>query len=244
MDLLTSFFTAPILPATLLLLVMLCWSAMAMVGAADLDMPGGDLDLDLDLDVDLDADAAGGEITSNVGSSVGLLALRWLNIRDVPLVLWLGVFSLVWWMISALTWWTVDYRFFAQSGWLWTTLLVIRNVGFSLLVTKWITGPMTGWFVTEKISSHSLIGEECEISSLEADEKFGQAKYRTDGSPLLLNIRTDGAHLARGTRVWITHYDSKSRIYVVSPTGTDGAASRTGGVRGSIGSSSSSERKE
>ena len=228
MELITSFFAGPILPATVLLLLMLGWSLLAVLGTVDLDMPGGDLDLDLDVDGDATSAApnAIGQAASSTGpagNSVGVLALRWLNVREVPLVIWLGVFSLTWWTISAGAWWLVDKRFFESPGLLVSGILVIRNVALTLPITKWTTSPMTGWFVTERLSSSSIVGQECEISSLEASPEFGQVQYKTDGSPLLLNVRTDGPHLARGTRVWITHYDAKNRIYIVSPTGTEAA---------------------
>ena len=217
MELISSFFAGPILPATVLLLLMLGWSVLAVLGTVDLDMPGGDLDLDVDLDVDMDAQPG----VPIGGNSVGVVAMRWLNVNNVPLVIWLGVFSLSWWMISACGWWLIDRNFFEGPGLLWSSLLTLRNVACALPITKWITGPMAGWFVTEKLSSSSLVGQEAAISSLEASPEFGQVEFKTDGSPLLLNVRTDGPHLARGARVWITHYDAKNRIYIVSPTGTD-----------------------
>lgn len=77
---------------------------------------------------------------------------------------------------------------------------------------------MKGWFVVERLDSQSLIGKECQISSSVASIDFGQVKFKTEGSPLLLNVRTDGPSLAQGTHVWITHYDPKRRVYIVSPT--------------------------
>jgi hypothetical protein len=77
---------------------------------------------------------------------------------------------------------------------------------------------MRGWFQSTTFESKSIIGKEAEISSYDASPDNGQVKFKTDGAPLLLNVRTDGPHLAKGTRVWITHYDSVKRLYIVSPT--------------------------
>jgi len=79
---------------------------------------------------------------------------------------------------------------------------------------------MRGWFLANSFESKSLIGQEAEISSYDASPENGQVKFKTNGAPLLLNVRTDGPHLAKGTRVWITHYDSTKRLYIVSPTTT------------------------
>ena len=152
-----------------------------------------------------------------------LVAMRWLNLRTVPLVIWMGVLAVAWWFVSASLWSLIDTRFFDTSpGWIFSTLLAARNLAVAIPLTGVMTRPMTAWFATEQIDSRSLIGRECTISSSQATPEFGQVKFKTDGSPLLLNVRTDGPHLAQGTRVWITHYDAKRRVYIVSPTTTVG----------------------
>lgn len=217
MDLIYSFIEGPVLPATCLLAIMIGWSLLAMLGTVDLELPGGDMDLDVDLDMD-------GSHGIHAADGLGVLALKWLNLRDVPLVLWMAVLAVVWWVVSASTWILMDSKFFASPGWLWSTLLVAKNLALAIPLTKLVTSPMKNWFVTEQLNAHSLVGQECEISSLEASPTFGQVKYRTEGAPLLLNVRTDGAHLAKGTKVWITHYDAARRQYIVSPTGVENIA--------------------
>lgn len=214
MSLFTSIFTGPVLPASILLGMLLLWSLLALLGTVDIDIPGGDLSIDGDVKVDMQLETTG----------LGLLVSRWLNIGRVPLLLWLGAFSVIWWFVSAMLWVLVDSKLFSPPGWTWSSLLIVKNLAISIPLTKLITNPMRGWFETEHISAHSIVGQECSISSLQATPEFGQVKLKTDGSPLLLNVRTDGPHLARGARVWITHYDSKRRVYVVSSTGTDSAS--------------------
>ena len=156
-----------------------------------------------------------------------MLMVRWLNLKDVPLVLWMGVLAVWWWFISACLWTILDRRFFAEPGWLWSSLLIVRNLTIAIPLTKLATKPMRGWFATERFSSQSLLGQECRISSSVASPEFGQVKFKTDGSPLLLNVRTDGPSLVQGTPVWITHYDAKRRVYIVSPTTSPTLASGT-----------------
>lgn len=218
MEFLTTIFSGPILPASLFLGFLLIWSLLAVAGTVDFDMPGGDVDVDFDLDTD--------GIGHGAGDGLAVLALKWLNIKDVPLVLWMGSLAVIWWFLSAALWSLVDSRFLETSpGWLWSSLLVGRNLLISIPLTKLITQPMKGWFVTERLDAQSLIGQECQISSTEATTDFGQVKFKTEGSPLLLNVRTDGPNLAQGARVWITHYDSKRRVYIVSPTTAIGESS-------------------
>lgn len=212
MELITTFFSGPILPASILLCFLLGWSLLALLGTVELDLPGSNLNLDGDVDL--------GDATT-LGDGAALLTLRWLNIGHVPLALWMGVLAIVWWLASATLWLLVDQQFFSPPGWLWSSLLVIKNLAIAVPVTKLVTNPMRSWFVTEKLNARSLVGQECQISSAQATPEFGQVKFKTDGAPLLLNVRTDGPHLANGTTVWITHYDAKNRVYLVSPTTTD-----------------------
>ncbi|GAB5402345.1 MAG: hypothetical protein Aurels2KO_05760 [Aureliella sp.] len=179
-----------------------------MLGSVDLEVGGGDLDLDVDLN-------AGG---NPIATGMSAFALRWMNIRDVPLIVWLGVFSISWWFVSASLWSLIDSTFFTPPGWLWSTVLAIKNAAIAILLTKLATTPMKPWFVTERLVATSLIGKECEISSLTATPDFGQVRYKTEGAPLLLNVRTDGPTLSKGDRVWLAHYDEKTRTYIVSPT--------------------------
>ncbi len=210
MELLNSLFSGPVLPATLFLGLLVLWNLLAMLGTIDLDMPGSDVDVDLD--VDIDAGSAG------ASDGLAVLMMKWLNLKEVPLVLWMGALAVIWWFFSATLWSWLDKRFFTEPGWLWSSLLVVRNLAIAIPLTKLATSPMKGWFVTERLTAMSLIGQECQISSSVASPEFGQVRYKTDGAPLLLNVRTDGPSLAQGTPVWITHYDAKRRIYIVSPT--------------------------
>lgn len=214
MEWITSIFTGPVLPATAFLGILLLWSLLAILGTIDFDIPGAGVDLDGGSGSSLEPSAAAGT------AGIGLAASRWLNLHSIPLAVWIAIFGVTWWFISAMLWVWIDQRFFSPPGWLWSSLLVARNMAVSVPLTKWLTQPMRGWFVTERITAASLIGRECSISSSEATPTFGQVKLKTDGSPLLLNVRTDGEHLAQGTCVWITHYDEKRRVYIVSPTGT------------------------
>lgn len=211
MEIVTTLFSGPILPATLLLLVMLFWSFMALLGSVDLDLPG----TDMDFDVDLDASTA-----NPIADGMSALTLKWLNLKTVPIIIWMAVFSVTWWFLSASLWSLVDRHFFDPPGWLWSCLLVAKNLAIALPLTKLITTPMQGWFTVEQLTAMSLVGQECEISSFTASPDFGQVKFKTEGAPLLLNVHTDGPNLAQGARVWITHYDAKKRIYIVSPTTT------------------------
>lgn len=194
----------PVLPASMLLALLAAWSVLAILGGTTFH--GHHLSIDSDADI------------SDAVSSMGSLTFRWLGLSEMPLIIWLSVFSLLWWTVSITLWKSVDMYFFSHPGLGWSTLLVARNLAITLPLTKLLTRPMRGWFISEELTSQSLVGQECEICSSEATPEYGQARFKTDGSPLLLNVRTDGSYLAKGDRVWITHYDAQRRAYIVSST--------------------------
>ena len=220
----SSLIAAPVLPATILLAVLVVWSLMTIVI--------GGLDSHLAASWHLHSPFSGGHgdgdglshtISHTLGDAMGTVVLapvKWLNLKQLPIVLWAGIFTLTWWSVSILIWVCIDSTFFERPGLLTVNLMIIRNFILGLLGTKLITQPMRGWFDTNELTSISLVGHEAEISSFDATPENGQVKYKTEGAPLLLNVRTDGPHLPKGTRVWLTHYDEKKRIYIVSATTT------------------------
>ncbi|MFN7733080.1 MAG: hypothetical protein ACK5OB_14370 [Pirellula sp.] len=210
--------SGPVLPATILLGLVLVWSLFTIVVGYGLEMHGH-------LPFHLDVSLAHHPVFHALGDALGSVVLtptKWLNLRSVPLILWLSVFALTWWATSVTWWFTVDPWIVAKLGPFANIVLIARNIAFGLLLTKILTAPMQGLFRnTPQLNAKSLVGEEAEICSYDATPQHGQAKFKTDGAPLLLNVRTDGPHLPKGTRVWITYYDSEHRVYLVSPTTTD-----------------------
>ncbi|MFO1063973.1 MAG: hypothetical protein U0892_08935 [Pirellulales bacterium] len=201
---------APVLPATCLLCLLILWSLWSLIGGLDLSVEGGSVDLET---VDVDPGSAGDAL-----SGLALAVLKVLNLRDVPLIIWSGTFAILYWLVSINAWILLDTRVFGTPGTAMVIVLIVRNVIFATLFTKFATQPLRGKFTSEVADDGVRIGNECEISTYEATTEFGQARYPTGGAPLLLNVRTDGPHLHKGDRVWITHYDTEHRVYIVSPT--------------------------
>lgn len=200
----------PVLPATILLVCLILWGLTTIV---------------VGLDIDLNSHVGGWfdsleHLVWEGLASFAVVPMRWLNMRDVPIIIWLSIWSLMWWTVSIGLWMSFDRNFWPNPSWWLSSLLIVRNLAITLPFTKLGTQPMRGLINTAPLQSKSLIGSEAEISSYEATPESGQAKFKTDASPLLLNVRTDGPHLTKGTRVWITHYDAGRRIYYVSATTT------------------------
>ena len=235
LEFLSSLVSAPVLPATVLLGVMVIWSLMTIII--------GGLDSHLAASWHLHnpfsgtgpsdghGDGVSHWITHALGDAIGSVVLapaKWLNLKQLPIVLWGGIFTLAWWSISILIWITIDTALVKEPSSLAIFMMVTRNFVLGLVATKAITHPMRGLFDSNELTSVSLVGQEAEISSFDATPENGQVKYKTQGAPLLLNVRTDGPHMPKGTRVWLTHYDTKKRIYIVSATTTTSSTTTDG----------------
>ena len=84
-------FSPTAMPATVLLLVVALYWFVAVVGGLGLDF----LDLDLDFDTDFDADTSFDTVMS-----VGAVSLRFLNIGQLPINIWVSIFAIAFWLLA------------------------------------------------------------------------------------------------------------------------------------------------
>jgi len=221
-------FVGPLWPASILVCLMVLYALAAVIGLVDfgIDAPEVDLDTAIDVDVDIDTpeppDADGVPVGSDFLQGLGAASMRWTNFGRVPVVIWGGLFALGFWTISYLLWHGFDAQRY-QPTLSTSTLLTIRNVVLAVAVTKVFTQPLVRYFVAPpSYDQHTLIGATCEVCTSEATPEFGQARFRTNAAPLLLNIRSDGPHLRRGEEVRIVGFhDREKRIYKVAPLSTE-----------------------
>ena len=231
-------FVGPMWPASILVCLLVIYTLLAMIGlidfgfeAPEVDLdPGLDLDAGLDIEPSLDVDPGmeldaaadasvdvsevqGGDLLQGVGAA----AVRWTNFGRVPVVIWGGAFAVSFWTISYILWHSFDRMQFEPTI-VTSTLLSIRNMVIAVMATKAITQPLVKYFLPPpSYTQRTLMGATCEISTSEATPDFGQAKFRTNAAPLLLNVRTDGKHIPKGTEVRIIGFhDRDKRIYKVT----------------------------
>lgn len=231
-DLADQMFVGPVWPASLLVCLMVLYALVAVVGLIELDLDAPDIDFDADVSIDagtpdLEAhafDVSGGDADIDLGepggfeliSGLATTAVKWTNFGRVPLVIWFGVFTVVFWTVSYGLWHGFDSSRYAPL-WIPSILLGIRNVVLAVVVTKYATQPVVGKFVPPPgYDKERLLGATCEISSINASPTFGQAKFRTNAAPLLLNVRTNGSEIPKGTEVRIIDFDQTKRIYTVT----------------------------
>lgn len=193
-SLIDSLFVGPIWPATVLLLFVLVYLAIALTTAWDLD--GWDLDPD-------------------GWQGVGALSWRWLHLDTIPIILWLALFATLQWPLAYYLWYYLDcFRY--EPTWGVSAILALRNAVIAMVATRFILNPLVPYF-TQGLAYEPdhLIGQSATIISQFATGMYGQAKYDTGGAPLLLNVRTDGPDIPKGSIVQIVDYQPAKRLYYV-----------------------------
>ena len=194
------------LPYTVFLGLILLYWLTVIVGALDLDLFNVDLEADVDADVDVDAPGLGG---------VGLAALRFFHVGDMPLMLLLSFFALSLWVLSLLS---NDYL--RNQSLLVAGLLCMPNVFASLFVTKVVTLPFRALFKTlrhERRAAPEIVGLACVVKTSKVDASMGQAEMARNGAPLLLNVRTaDGDVLNQGEEALIIDFNEHTNTYTVA----------------------------
>jgi len=201
MDEVTGFFETclrwPIVPATILVVFSCIYWLLVILGALDIDV------LDFDLDFDADADSILG---------FGWVGMRFLNLGEVPLMLWLSLFGLSWWTFTLL----VDQDM-PQDDWLPILLVIVRNIGIALVLTKLLTQPLRGRFEhKEPNPTKEMIGRTCLVTTSEVTETFGHAECQVEGAPLLLQVRSRAGTLHKGDVAVIVDFDSENHLYYVT----------------------------
>ena len=199
-----SLFVGPVWPASVLLLLVLGYLLLSLVSSLDFDTPEVDFD-------------------THGWQSLGASTLRWLHMDTIPIVIWGGLFACFNWLLAYILWSAFDSARH-QPTLLVSVVLAIRNGVIAAVITKFVTAPLEPYLGKGAVySEETLVGQSCIVSSGEATPSFGQAKYDTGGAPLLLNIRTDGPHLIKGTRVRIVSFDPSKRTYFVTADSIDPA---------------------
>jgi hypothetical protein len=201
-DFLQVCFTGACLPATVLLLLVMVYWLLAMLAGLELDF------FDFDLDVD-----GTGDVESTLG--LGFVALRFLNLGRVPFIVWLSVFAITYWLTSMLFDRLLDDPQRRQEL-LYAVQFGVRDLAVSIAATKLFTQPLRDKFEpVEPNKPEELIGKQCVITTVEATAAFGQAQIKAEAAPLLLNVRTEQAVLAKGDTAVIVDFDATKNVYFV-----------------------------
>ncbi len=200
------------IPTALLGLVMIYWLTV-MLGALDFEFLDFDIDTDIDTDVDVDVDASA---DSQVGISWFNSIMVFFNLSRVPFMIFLTALALPIWVICILTNYYLGITTFVGGL---ITLIPAFIIG--LFLAKFITFPFVKLFEhleKDDKESKSAVGKICITSTEVSENKIGQAKVDTSGSPLLLNIVTPaGITMKNGDSALVIEYLKDRNIYLVEP---------------------------
>lgn len=191
-------FDWPTLPATILVIICLLYWLSVILGVMDFDL----LDFDLDFEVPAEGPAF---------LDFGFIGLKYLNLGDVPIMLWMSIFSLSMWMLSI----NFDYKIEINSIMDYLPL-VARNTGISLVVTKLLTQPFKGLFkFTPPNEVEALLGKTCRVTSTSVSNRFGQAEMEAEAAPLKLHIRSEDETIQKGDLVRLTDFNTEQQVFYV-----------------------------
>lgn len=201
-DFLELCFSWPVLPASVLLCLITAYWLLVIAGAAEMDFLDWDLDIDLDPGLDSHASVL----------DWGLASLRWLNLGDVPLMIWLSALALPAWLMSM----TFSRELTDPS----TIDLVkgyVRDFAVGIFAAKILTQPLKGKLkFVEPNPARNLIGRTVTITTVTATTESGQAQCATgDGAPLLLHVRTLEGTIEKGREATIIDYAAEKHVYYV-----------------------------
>ena len=145
-------------------------------------------------------------------------ALAFFNLGRVPLMLFLSFVALPLWVGSILT----NY-YTGNTSLLRGLVFLLPLLAASLFVAKVLTQPFVRLFTAlEKDHDGGAValGKVCTVLLPATADHLGQASVRIDGAPLMLNVRTTGAPLAKGETALVIDYDTPRRCYLIEPYAT------------------------
>mgnify|MGYP006280147001 FL=1 len=186
-----------ILPSMLLMIVIFYWLSM-ILGVFSVDV------IDFDLDFDLDC-------SSNLYFDGGVKIIKFLNIGAVPIMIYGTILFLVLWVLSMLVYYTnISPQSFGGF------LIFGQNIIIAVLLTKALTEPLTGFFAAmEDSSSVEIVGKDCVLKSTINAENIGQAEIMVDGYPIVINVKSVGDTILKGSAAVVVSKVEEKDLYIV-----------------------------
>lgn len=186
-DFLDSAFSFPTVVYTVLSIVLIgFWTVTTVIGAGADAFEDVDFDFDADTDVDLDVDVS----ASGQSNSLLRSALEFLGVGNMPLLLALGLESLLAWLTSIVLV-TIVGDVTGATGTVVNLAILIASLLLGVWVTAWFGRRYAHVFrPTHAAKQREFVGSVCTITTDKVSETFGQAEVRDDeGGSLLLQVR-------------------------------------------------------
>lgn len=196
--LLDIYFQWPVLPFSVALCLVTLYWLLVIVGGIDMD--------GIDFEFDIDPDSTG-SITD-----LGFLGLKWLNLGEVPLMVWLTVVAGASWLASM-----IFDRNLENPDSQQIIISIIRSLAIGVIAAKVVTNPLRGKLRLKQPNTiEQMLGRTCRVITSSVTPEFGHGECAVeDGAPLRLNIRTLEGAIDKGTEVEIIDYSPETSVYYV-----------------------------
>lgn len=201
-DLVNLYFQWPVLPFSVLLCFIMGYWLLVILGGLDMDV----LDIDLDLDADINASV----------TDLGLLGLKWLNLGEVPFMVWFSLVVLTSWLVTMIFDRGMENPTLQDHA-----IAIARSLGIGIFTAKILTNPLRGKLrFKEPHTVSDMLGRTCSVVSSEVTTQFGIAVCQVeDGAPLRLNVRTLEGSIVKDAIVQIIDFAPETGLYYVKATG-------------------------
>lgn len=205
--------TFPVVVYTFLLIIVLLYWMMAFLGVVDIEMFDADVEIETDFEteVSINPDAEG------LSGLAGFM-LNW-GLTGVPITVVLSLLIVTSWLICYLaTSLIFNYipigfiRYALGAGLLFVCFAV------SIPLTAWTIRPFKGLFIAHTaVKKNALIGKECEVTTGQVNEDFGQATLEDGEAGMILSIRAPAnKEIKKGDKVILIEYIEKDDCYNVA----------------------------
>ena len=193
-----------LIPATSSILFIVAYWLFSLVSGIGFDA----IDFDFDVDAELNA--------GDMFMGIGLMPLRWLNLGVIPVMLWLTIFGVFWFIVSYAMRMGFDHYTDASTTWD-VTLLSLRNAAIALLPTKFLTNPMREWFRIDEFDPNSFVDMTGMTRVPVNSSKVGRVSVRQpkDNSDVILKAVTTEGEIKSRQPVLIVGYDESRGVHIV-----------------------------
>lgn len=172
----------------------------------------------IDVEGDADLHHADADVHAHHGPLGGFL--HFVNFGEVPVMIVVSIFALSMWVLGM-----VGNFLFNDGSIVIGLALLIPAFGIAAVLTRVITTPFRKIFkLLNQPGPEALpmVGRTCVIRTSEANAEFGQAEVQTEGSPLLIQVRTrEGQSLPQGESALIIADDPTTRSFTVIQVSND-----------------------
>jgi hypothetical protein len=196
---------------TLALGLVVTYWLMVITGLLDLHTDAPDVHVDGGGATGLGHDASTGGVWLSTGRALGF--------AKVPIVVWASFLIVFMWFVSL----ALNQAWNPEASATRALILLAPNLLISAVITKIVTIPIARLFSAMSDGdpeAEQVLGRTGIITSIDADESYGQVEISGKGAPLLINVRTQPAAppLKKGTSVTITAAGPDHKFYYIEPS--------------------------